>query len=89
MFFDPERKNDESVKACGYGYEYDYIDLSDETANTTVRLDGHMSGQNNTWNTSIFRISPDLLQTGHTYHFELYMTCTAGSISTAGLVLSI
>ena len=48
-----------------------------------------MSGQDDTWNTSIFRISPDLFQTGHTYHFELYMTCTAGSISTAGLVFSI
>lgn len=74
---------DEDYKECSTnGYEYDYIDLVDETTGTIVRLDGHMSGQTNTWNNSIFRIDPSLLQTGHSYHFELYMTCTGSSSCT-------
>ena len=67
---------DEDRKPCGHGYEYDYIYLMDETAGTSVCLDGHMSGQNNTWNNSVFSIDPELLEYGHTYHFELNMTCT-------------
>ena len=70
---------DETVKACGHGYEYDYIYLVDETTNKAVKLDGHLSGQNNTWNTTQFSISPDLFVNGHTYHFELEMTCTGSS----------
>ncbi len=72
---------DEDVRDCGYGYEYDYIDLVDETTGQTVRLDGHLSGQNNTWNNTSFRIDPSLLKKDHTYHFEVYMTCTSGSCS--------
>ena len=67
---------DESTKGCSYGYEYDLIYLVDETDGTVVQLDSHLSGQNNTWNTTVLTVSPDLLVTGHTYHFELEMTCT-------------
>lgn len=67
---------DEDIRDCSYGFEYDYIDLIDETTGESVRLDGHLSGQNNTWNTTTFHIDPSLLEFGHTYHFELYMTCT-------------
>lgn len=67
---------DESTKGCSYGYEYDFIYLMDETDGTSVKLDSHLSGQNNTWNTTVFTLSPDLFVTGHTYHFELQMTCT-------------
>ena len=67
---------DESTRGCSYGYEYDYIYLVDETANSSVCLDTHLSGQNDTWNNSAITIYPDLFTTGHTYHFELQMTCT-------------
>ena len=70
---------DESVAACGHGYEHDYIYLVDETTGVPVKLDTHLSGQNDTWNTSIINISPDLFTTGHTYHFELQMTCTGSN----------
>lgn len=70
---------DEDASGCGHGYEYDYIYLVDENTNTSVRLNGHMSGQNNSWNNSIFRISPNLFEYGHTYHFELQMTCTGST----------
>lgn len=70
---------DENRADCGHGYEYDYIYLVDETTGTSVRLDGHMSGQNNTWNNSIFRINPNCFVQGHRYHFELQMTCTGSS----------
>ena len=67
---------DESYADCGYGYEYDYIYLVDETSGTSVKLDTHLSGQNNKWNTSVINIPANLLKKGHTYHFELRMTCT-------------
>lgn len=68
---------DESRKDCGSGYEYDYIYLVDETDPTaTIRLDGHMSGQDDTWNNTEFIIDPSAFQKDHTYHFELQMTCT-------------
>ena len=67
---------DEDVRDCGYGYEYDYIYLVDENTGTSVQLDGHMSGTNNTWTNSSFKIAPSLLEMGHTYHFELTMSCT-------------
>ena len=69
---------DEDYPACGRGCEYDYVDLVDETTGGSVRLDGHLSGQNNTWNNTSFRIDPSLLKKDHTYHFEVYMTCTGG-----------
>lgn len=70
---------DEDVKSCGHGYEYDYIYLIDETDNTSIKLDGHLSGTNETWNNSSFKISPNLLNRGHTYHFELEMSCTGST----------
>ena len=67
---------DESYAACGYGYEHDYIYLIDETTGTSTKLSTHLSGQDDTWNTSAITLSPDLFTMGHTYHFELQMTCS-------------
>lgn len=61
---------DESYAACGYGYEYDYIYLIDETSNTSTKLNTHLSGQNDTWNTSAVNIPAECFAKGHTYHFE-------------------
>ena len=73
---------DEDVKGCSHGYEYDYIYIVDETSGNSTKLDGHMSGQNNTWNNSVFSIDPSLFTVGHTYHFELQMTCTGSTSCT-------
>ena len=73
---------DEDMKDCGHGYEYDYIYLVDETAGSSIKLDGHMSGQSNTWNNSVFSIIPSYFTTGHTYHFEIEMTCTGSTSCT-------
>lgn len=70
---------DEALQACGHGYEYDYIYLVDETAGTSVQIDGHLSGQNDTWNTTALNVAPELFTNGHTYHFELQMTCTGST----------
>ena len=73
---------DEDVKDCGHGYEYDYIYLVDETSGNSTRLDGHMSGQNNTWDNTVFTIAPSLFTTGHKYHFEISMSCTGSTSCT-------
>ena len=73
---------DEDTKGCSHGYEYDYIYLVDETSGNSTQLDGHMSGQNNTWDNTVFTIDPSLFTTGHKYHFEISMSCT-GSTSCA------
>ena len=73
---------DEDVKACSHGYEYDYIYLVDETSGNSTRLNGHLSGQDNTWNNSVFSIDPSLFTVGHTYHFELEMSCTGSTSCT-------
>ena len=69
---------DEDVRDCGNGYEYDYVYLIDETDGSSIEL-GHLSGTNNTWANSSFRIAPSNLKNGHTYHFEVQMTCTGSS----------
>lgn len=67
---------DESTRGCSYGYEYDFVYLVDETTNTSTKLDAHLSGQDDVWTNSEITIAPSLFTTGHTYHFELQMTCT-------------
>ena len=61
------------------GDERDIIYLVDETSGSRTRLDGHLSGQNQTWNTTALAIAPNLFIAGHTYHFELDVDCTCSS----------
>ncbi len=53
-----------------YG-ERDYIYLYDETTGQSTMLDGYLSGMDNQWNTTVFKIDPSLFEVGHTYHFLL------------------
>ncbi len=71
------------VDEVGYSahHERDYIYLVDETTNTSVKLDGYLSGQDWKWNNTEFTIDPSNFVVGHTYHFELNVTCTACSNS--------
>ena len=50
--------------------EVDGIFLCDETAGTSSRV-GSLSGMDEEWNTTSFRIEPSLFTVGHTYHFMI------------------
>ena len=60
------------------GDERDYIYLVNETTGARTKLDGYLSGQNETWNNTSLTISSELLDVGNTYHFELDVDCTCG-----------
>ena len=61
------------------GDERDYIYLVNETTGTRTKLAGYLSGQNATWNNTSLTISPELLEVGNVYHFELDVDCTCGA----------
>ena len=58
--------------------ERDYVFLVDETLNEEYKLDGYMSGLNNSWSTTSFDVDDEFLILGHTYHFEFETTCICG-----------
>ncbi len=68
---------DEVAELAVYSYdidessgEIDRISLVDETAGTIIQL-GKLSGMDESWNNTTFRIDPSSFVKGHTYHFEL------------------
>ena len=69
---------DEISSYNGRCHERDYISLVDETAGTKTQLSGYLSGQDGTWNTTIFSIDPSNFVVGHRYHYELNVDCLAG-----------